>query len=54
MARRLGHLPLLRFGLHPADARHPEQLAHLQHLLARLLHTHRPMTKAAFAEQWLT
>jgi predicted deacetylase len=42
--------PLVRLGLHPRDARHPELLRHLQRLLACLLATRRPLTKAAFAE----
>ena len=42
--------PLVRLGLHPRDARHPELLRHLQRLLAALLAAHQPLTKAAFAE----
>lgn len=54
IAREMQHMPLLRFGLHPADAQHPAQIAHCQALLAQLVQTHRPMTKATFAQQWLT
>ena len=42
--------PLVRLGLHPRDARHPELLRHLQRLLPALLAAHQPLTKVAFAE----
>lgn len=45
---RLRDAPLVRFGLHPRDARHPELIAHMQRTVAALLDTHRPMTKSAF------
>lgn len=52
LMHEIGRLPLVRFGLHPNDARHPAQLRHFQKLLARLLETHTPKTKAGFARQW--
>lgn len=42
--------PLVRLGLHPRDARHPELLRHLQRLLGALLAGRQPRTKAAYAE----
>ncbi|MGA2552869.1 MAG: polysaccharide deacetylase family protein [Burkholderiaceae bacterium] len=38
--------PLVRFGLHPADAHYPEVIRHWQDLLARFLPTHEVCTKA--------
>lgn len=46
------HLPLLRIGLHPNDARYPQLVAHCQRLIEHLLATREPMTKAAFAKRW--
>ena len=46
--------PLLRFGLHPADAAYPALLLDLQRLLGQILETRTPMTKAAFAASWRT
>jgi predicted deacetylase len=46
---RLAHNPLLRLGLHPADAAHPDIVRHAQRLIAAALKTRQPMTKAAFA-----
>ena len=40
---------LVRLGLHPADADHPELVRHAQRLLAALLASRAPMTKSAFA-----
>jgi predicted deacetylase len=51
LARCLEQGPLLRLALHPRDAHHPAILRHMQALLEQLLHTHAPMTKAAFAAQ---
>jgi predicted deacetylase len=45
---------LLRLSLHPCDADHPQLVAHFQCLLEKLLCTHTAMTKAAFAQTWLT
>ena len=44
-------VPLLRLGLHPADARFPQLLRHCQGLLRQLLQYRVCMTTAAFAEQ---
>lgn len=44
-------VPLLRLGLHPADARFPKLVRHCQNLIARLLRHRVALTKAAFAEQ---
>ncbi len=52
MLHELANLPLVRFSLHPKDALYPAQLRHFQKLLARLLETHTPMTKADFAKKW--
>ena len=41
--------PLVRLGLHPADARHPALMRHMQRTLAALLRQRAAMTKAAFA-----
>lgn len=49
MAHALADHPLIRLSLHPADARHPALLRHAQELVARLLKTRQPMTKAQFA-----
>lgn len=49
MARQQARAPLLRFALHPPDARHPALLRHAQHMLAAVLAGRVPMTKAAFA-----
>jgi predicted deacetylase len=47
-----GRAPLMRLSLHPADARHPALLRHMQRLLAHLLARREPLTKAAFATQY--
>lgn len=44
--------PLVRLGLHPADAAYPYLIRDFQRLLERLLLTHRAMTKAEFAHSW--
>jgi predicted deacetylase len=44
--------PLIRLSLHPADARHPALMRHMQRLLAHLLAAREPLTKAAFAAQY--
>ena len=43
---------LIRLGLHPTDAGNPATLAHMQKLIARLLHNRVAMTKAAFIQSW--
>jgi predicted deacetylase len=43
--------PLIRFSLHPRDARHPALLRHMQRTVAALLATHEPLTKADFAQR---
>ncbi|HEX6833237.1 MAG TPA: polysaccharide deacetylase family protein [Rudaea sp.] len=46
-AERLSaHAPIVRVGLHPGDARHPELLACWRDLIARLLRTRRALTKS--------
>ncbi|MGZ8289855.1 MAG: DUF2334 domain-containing protein [Telluria sp.] len=40
---------LARFALHPRDVRYPRLVRHMQGVIARLLETHDPMTKAGFA-----
>jgi predicted deacetylase len=44
--------PLIRLSLHPADARHPALMRHMQRTLAQLLASREPLTKAAFAAQY--
>lgn len=46
--RRLRHAPLLRLGLHPADAPHPAAVAYWQRTLQQALVDRRPMTKSAW------
>jgi len=48
-ALALARNPLVRFGLHPADARHPALLRHAQAMLERLLSDRIAMTKHQFA-----
>lgn len=43
--------PLVRLALHPRDARYPALVRHAQDLIAQLLATREPMTKAAFARR---
>lgn len=52
-ARLHARAPLLRLALHPADARHPALLRHMQGLLASLLARRTAVTKADCAA-WLT
>lgn len=52
MAMALRRNPLLRLGLHPADARHPRLLRHVQQLLDRLLCQRTAMTKRDFAHAY--
>jgi predicted deacetylase len=51
-ARAMRNAPLVRFGLHPADVRHPATIRHMQRLLETLLSTREACTKAAFARAW--
>jgi predicted deacetylase len=52
LMQTLRNAPLVRLGLHPADARHPELLRDSCRLVADLLSTRQAMTKAAFATRW--
>ena len=51
-AAALSRNPLVRFGLHPADARHPALLRHAQGLLEKLLADRAGMTKHQFAQSY--
>jgi predicted deacetylase len=44
--------PLVRLSLHPRDALDPRTVRHFQKLLATLLASRLPATKAAFARSW--
>lgn len=44
--------PLVRFSLHPRDAHYPALVRHAQRLIARLLDSRMPLTKAAFAQAY--
>jgi predicted deacetylase len=44
--------PLVRLGLHPADARHPALLRHMQRVLTAMLRERDAVTKVAFAHQY--
>lgn len=46
--RRLSRAPLLRLGLHPADAQHPQAVNYWQRTLRQALRDRQPMTKAAW------
>lgn len=48
---RLSWAPLLRYGLHPADARHPMLMRHLERLLESSMANRFAMTKSSFAER---
>ncbi|MDB0554405.1 DUF2334 domain-containing protein, partial [Ralstonia solanacearum] len=49
-AHHHAHAPLLRLGLHPADAAYPDVVRHWQDLLAACLETRVPVTKNGFAQ----
>ena len=49
LASLLATAPLVRLGLHPADARHPALMRHAQRLVERLLADRQALTKAGFA-----
>jgi hypothetical protein len=51
LARALRDAPLLRLGLHPADAAHPEVMEHIQRVLDRARRGRHAYTKAEFAER---
>ena len=48
----LKNSPLVRFSLHPRDAHYPALVLHAQRLIARLLDSRMPLTKAAFAQAY--
>ncbi len=52
VARWQAGAPLVRFSLHPPDARHPRLLAHAQDLVERLLRTRRAVTKDTCARSY--
>lgn len=52
LADGLSMAPLVRLSLHPQDAHHPALMRHYQQLLAELLSSRQPLTKATFAHLW--
>ncbi|WP_296943812.1 polysaccharide deacetylase family protein [uncultured Massilia sp.] len=50
-AAMLANAPLVRFGLHPPDARYPELVRHTQRVLERLLEQREAVTKLACARR---
>jgi predicted deacetylase len=50
-AAMLARSPLVRFSLHPPDARYPELVRHIQQSLERLLDSREAVTKAEFARR---
>jgi hypothetical protein len=50
-AAMLAQSPLVRFSLHPPDARYPELVRHIQYVLERLLERREAVTKAEFARR---
>ena len=50
LASRLADRPMIRLGLHPADAKYPHIMAHWQGLLATLLESREAMTKAQYVQ----
>jgi hypothetical protein len=50
-AAMLARSPLVRFSLHPPDARYPELVRHIQRVLERLLEQREAVTKAEFARR---
>jgi predicted deacetylase len=50
-ASMLARSPLVRFSLHPPDARYPELVRHIQQTLVRLLESREAVTKAEFAHR---
>ena len=53
-AAMLAHSPLVRFSLHPPDARYPELIRHIQQVLERLLERREAVTKAECARRLVT
>ena len=52
VAYLLTEAPLVRLSLHPRDAHHPALVRHAQRLIARLLDSRLPLTKAGFAKAY--
>jgi len=50
-AAMLAHKPLVRFSLHPPDARYPELVGHIQRVLERLLASREAVTKLECARR---
>jgi hypothetical protein len=50
-AAMLADAPLIRFSLHPPDARYPELMRHTQRVLERLLAQRSAVTKAECAQR---
>ena len=50
-AAMLARAPLVRFSLHPPDARYPELVRHIQQVLERLLEQREAVTKAECARR---
>ena len=50
-AAMLANAPVVRFSLHPPDARYPELVRHIQQVLERLLAQREAVTKAEFARR---
>lgn len=50
-ASMLARKPLVRFSLHPPDARYPELVRHIQQVLERLLASREAVTKLACAQR---
>jgi len=53
LKERLRKAPIVRLGLHPADAAHPHMVAHWQRLFQEFQATHHPVTKHGFVENVL-
>lgn len=47
------HAPILRIGLHPNDALHPDIVKNTQRLIGKFLQDRIAMTKIGFANSWL-
>jgi len=52
-AAMLANSPIVRFSLHPPDARYPELVRHIQQVLERLLVQREAVTKAEFARRFV-
>lgn len=53
LSRSLQSNPLMRIGLHPNDANHPDIVRHFRKMIESALQSRRGMTKAAFAKSYL-